>query len=445
MYAQIDFTKQIRPIGKLNGANNGPLHSFTDRTAEYKDMGIDFVRFHETHSVFTKCVEIPFIFPDFDADENDPANYFFGETDAVMTAAYNSGMEIMYRLGMGTEGSKPKLFCVIPKDYAKWARIAEHIIMHYNEGWADGFHYNIEYWEVWNEADIKEYWPGEHSEYVKFYNISANHLKKRFPHIKIGCSGFAWLYPEIKPDPEKEPERAATYDMRYKFFHDFLASIADGSSPMDFFAWHIYAFNSAICAERLRVLNKLLSEFDLLGKVEVINTEWNAITLHKDSKGRWNLAQMVTMKSAIAVVACMIVMQKNNVTKAAYYDADERSRFCGLYDFEKKGNHYYSLKIFNLLRNAETEVESEGDTDTFRVCGATNGKIASVLLTNEDESGNALVKPKGIPSCNYTLTLFDSGHKLEVVRRGRFSGRAISVPMEKNSAAYLEFDLTEEA
>ena len=391
-------------------------------------------------------MEIPFIFPDFDADENDPANYYFDETDAVITAAKAAGIEIMYRLGMGTEGTKPKLFCIVPKDYAKWARIAEHVIMHYNEGWASGFRYNIEYWEIWNEADIKEYWPGEHSEYIKFYNISANHLKSRFPHIKVGCSGFAWLYSEIKPSPEKEPEKAEAYEMRYKFFHDFLASVADGSSPMDFFAWQIYAYSSSSCAERLRVLNSLLSDFDMLGKTEVINTEWNAITLHRDSKGHWDMAQMITMKSATALVACMIVMQKNGVTKAAYYDTDERSRFCGLYDFDNdRMNHYYSLKAFKLLRQAETEVESDGDTDTFRVCGATNGKIASVLLTNEGEKGSASVKPKGIPSCGYTLTAFDEKHRLEVIRRGRFNGRAVSVPMEKNSTAYLEFDLTEEA
>ncbi len=25
--------------------------------------------------------------------------------------------------------------------------------MHYTEGWADGFRYDMEYWEIWNEAD----------------------------------------------------------------------------------------------------------------------------------------------------------------------------------------------------------------------------------------------------------------------------------------------------
>ena len=41
-----------------------------------------------------------------------------------------------------------------PKDFQKWAEICEHIIMHYNEGWANGFHYGIKYFEVWFEPDV---------------------------------------------------------------------------------------------------------------------------------------------------------------------------------------------------------------------------------------------------------------------------------------------------
>ena len=41
-----------------------------------------------------------------------------------------------------------------PKDFRKWAQICEHIIRHYNEGWADGHKWDIRYWEIWNEADL---------------------------------------------------------------------------------------------------------------------------------------------------------------------------------------------------------------------------------------------------------------------------------------------------
>ena len=103
MRFSVDFKKPLRPIGDLCGMNNGPLNLFTDRTAEFRDLGVSFVRFHETHSMNTDCVEIPFIFRDKSKDESKPENYYFGETDAVIKAAYDEGIEIMYRLGMGTE------------------------------------------------------------------------------------------------------------------------------------------------------------------------------------------------------------------------------------------------------------------------------------------------------------------------------------------------------
>ena len=63
----------------------------------------------------------------------------------------------------------------------KWAEICEHIIRHYNEGWADGFYYNIEYWEIWNEPDNSQMWTGTPEEFYELYRVAANHLKSCFP------------------------------------------------------------------------------------------------------------------------------------------------------------------------------------------------------------------------------------------------------------------------
>ena len=138
-----NFARSVGPVGMMHGTNNGPFMHQGDFGPEYDEAGIPFVRFHETHSPTTKCVEVPHIFRDFDADENDEKNYFFAATDKVITEAVRHGITIMYRLGMGTESSRPRLWCDVPKDVRKWARICVNIIRHYNGGWANGFHYNI--------------------------------------------------------------------------------------------------------------------------------------------------------------------------------------------------------------------------------------------------------------------------------------------------------------
>ncbi|HCD80812.1 MAG TPA: hypothetical protein DEQ65_00480, partial [Ruminococcaceae bacterium] len=95
-------------------------------------------------------VDVHRIFKNFNADENDPESYIFAPTDKYLKDITNAGTKVFYRLGASIEhdfkyGTYP------PASFEKWAKICEHIISHYNEGWAEGFNYNIEYWEIWNE------------------------------------------------------------------------------------------------------------------------------------------------------------------------------------------------------------------------------------------------------------------------------------------------------
>ena len=438
-----DFAVPIRKIGELNGANNGPLHTYTDRSAEYRDMGIKFVRFHETHSQEANCVEMPHIFRDFDKDENDPANYYFGATDAVITAAHNEGIEIMYRLGMGTENlSPPRRYLEVPRSFIKWAKIAEHIIAHYNEGWANGFHYNIRYWEIWNEADIVEYWPASRKTYLRFYSIASNYLKKRFPDILIGPSGFANMLDPAHEELAQDPEKATS--SRVAFYRSLFRRAAKGEYPMDFFPWHFYGRTSAKIERYCSQIDQLKKEHGFDERLESINTEWNAISLDRlDGKlGAWDMSQMTQMKSAICAINAMIVMQKHGVTKAAYYNTDEVSWFCGFYYFDGEiRNHYYSMKAFQMLKEAETEVETTGDSDTVRMCAAGNAKKGVVLIGNESKQDEKITLTlKNIGNVPYTLYLFDAENRLKPVRHGFLTGRAVCIHLKGESAAVMVID-----
>ena len=449
---RVDFSKPVRPVGKLNGMNNGPLHTFMDATAEFREMGVDFVRFHETHSPNIKCVEIPYIFRDMDADVNDPASYYFGETDAVMKAAHDEGIEIMYRLGMGTEGTKPWLFMFVPPDYEKWARIAEHIVMHYNEGWADGFHYGIKYWELGNECDLWQYFPGPRDEYTNLYCIMARILKDHDPSLKIGTCGFAWVFsrkpPARKLETEKggyDSERGFTsayeeWEDRVRFFNSFLARVRDEKVPMDFFGWHFYVCDSYQTEERIGVIDDLLKKYGFYGNVEVINTEWNNMHLARDPGGHWDFSQMVTMKCAVGCINSMIVMQKHGVTKAAYYDACPRGNFCGLYDYQHRLlRHAYSMKAVKMLREGETEVRSDGGTSVLRICASWNGKTGAVLLGNEGLTEEVRLDISNLPDTDYEVYLFDETHNLVPVETGVYTGDALRLLVGRDSAAVIRF------
>ena len=78
-----------------------------------------------------------------------------GEAPIIYVAALGSGYvyldagtETFFRLGQTIEHQIKKHGTLPPSDFGKWAQICEHIIMHYNEGWADGYNLGIKYWEI---------------------------------------------------------------------------------------------------------------------------------------------------------------------------------------------------------------------------------------------------------------------------------------------------------
>ena len=59
-----------------------------------------------------------------------------------------------YRLGESIEHTRTKRFVHPPGDMEHWAEICLGTIRHYTEGWANGFDFQIPYWEIWNGLRI---------------------------------------------------------------------------------------------------------------------------------------------------------------------------------------------------------------------------------------------------------------------------------------------------
>lgn len=56
-----------------------------------------------------------------------------------------------YRLGTSIEHSRNKYFTDPPSDAGKWIDVVSNVIRHYTEGKWNGYRYDIEYWEIWND------------------------------------------------------------------------------------------------------------------------------------------------------------------------------------------------------------------------------------------------------------------------------------------------------
>jgi hypothetical protein len=71
---RVDFTQATGGVKPLHGINNSPV-TFGEALPELKDAGIPFVRLHDACGLFggTYFVDVPNIFPNFEADPDDPS------------------------------------------------------------------------------------------------------------------------------------------------------------------------------------------------------------------------------------------------------------------------------------------------------------------------------------------------------------------------------------
>jgi len=408
----IDFNKVTGMIKPMHAVNNPPTVPF-DAYGLYgkmREANIPYVRLHDTGGAFggARYVDVENIFPDFSADEKDPASYDFAFTDALLSSLAKAGLKPFYRLGCTIENNhKLKAYHIFPPaDPHKWARVCERIIMHYNEGWADGYHYGIEYWEIWNEPDnepeITEnpMWRGTQEEFFLLYDITAKHLKERFPRLKIGGYASCGFYAVTAADYSETAGSTPRVEYFLDFFHNFLKYVKANGSPLDFFSWHSYAGVS----ENVKYAAYARENLELYGcgGAEVIFNEWNPGVKNRG-----------TAADASYIAAMMCAMQKTSTDMCMYYDGQINSPYCGLFSGDRQSvfKAYYAFRAFGELYSQKNEAFSETSGGGLYVCAASGDKNLALLAnTNSSEIKTEIVAP-AITGCSAT----DQSHEYEEI------------------------------
>ena len=348
MSVAIHFEKKVKQIKPMHAVNNGPIRNrdvqqTRDNWKSYKEAGIPYARNHDASFISAyggeHIVDVHAIFPDFCADPYDPDSYDFTLTDDYLQDTIDAGTGVFYRLGTKIEHTRKKYGSIVPADFGKWAVICEHIIRHYNEGWASGFHHNIVYWEIWNEPDGKKIngdqpnWSGTPEEYYDLYITAATHLKKCFPELKIGGPAFSWVKGEEDP-----------------WIDGFFRAITRGNQrvPLDFFSWHQYDTGTRGILQSAEIVDNWLKKYGYPDAENILN-EWNYIEGWTD-KFVSSLRAIAGMRGAAFSAAVMIACQNDSpVDMAMYYDASVGTVFNGMFDYlsyePRKG--YYPFLIFS--------------------------------------------------------------------------------------------------
>lgn len=362
MQIRIDFDKKIGNVKPFHAINNAPLLGTDNKLFHYlSDAHVPYSRLHDTGGAYGgfRYVDIENIFRDFNADESDPDSYDFAFTDWLLTELVNAGSEPFFRLGATIENSQHiKAYHIYPpKDCLKWAKICEGIINHYNHGWADGFNYNITYWEIWNEPDnmpkIEDnpMWKGTKEEYFRLYEVASNYLKQKFPYIRIGGYASCGFY-AVDKNFSKIANSSPRTEYFVDFFHEFLQYIssAEHKSPLDFFSWHSYAdskSNSFYC-------DYARSQLDKYGftEAESILNEWNPGIHRRGSE-----------EDACYILEMMLTLHKKKLDMLMYYDGQVHGSYQGLFDPLKLDIFpaYFAVHSFGEIVELGTEVFADGD------------------------------------------------------------------------------------
>ena len=410
---KFDLSKAGMPFKIMNATNGGPWHrrhaddQFRSNFADYKAARIPYSRNHDSavcgiyggpYSHDVNC-----IFPNFDADPNDPASYDFACTDESILVCMDAGTETFFRLGQTIEHQIKKHGTLPPKDFRKWAVICEHIIRHYNEGWADGYRLNIQYWEIWNEPDLdpddapnKRTWGGTKAQFFDLYETAAKHLKHCFPHLKIG--GPALAHNE-------------------QWAEDFLCAMQERNVPIDFFSWHMYCTRPQDMAEKAARIRTLLDTYGYSHTESILN-EWNYVRGWTEDFVN-SLKVIHGVKGAAFMAACMCVSQSAPLDMLMYYDT-RPSVFNGIFDFYtyEKLPGYYVMYWYGQFYALQEEIRAETSVnDVYALCGVDERGKVSALLTYYSDLADADEKTVHVDfgkNSRYEIYRLDYAHNGEI-------------------------------
>lgn len=383
---------KIKPICALNG---GPLLGGAmlpyDFSEEYKDMNIPLVRVagRAGEYGFGQRIDVHCIFPDFSADETLPESYNFSETDKYLLAVRAAGASIFLRLGESAEPYARRRVVIPPADKEKWARVAEHIVMHYNEGWADGYKLGIKYLEIWSSPDSRDGFLGDVTEFLALYSITARHLHERFPRIKIGgysSGGFASL----------NRIGAGEEEVGYVgFMQKFLAYLSsdEGRAPLDFFSWECQATAPEELALHARYARSYLDTAGFKRTKSIISSF--------NMRGKADTPPALTPEYPAELCAALILAQREGLEAVFYSSCEPGTRDSALFTVDDAITHrpyaaYRVMRAVGELYRLGTAIETTGDyRKELYTLGAVGAGGAALLIATGEWSGRLEISLKG--------------------------------------------------
>ncbi len=447
MHANIDWrtSQKTGRIRKLNGGNLGPKLAAEmaggNFRHSYAEMDLAFARMHDAPLDNPNCrlVDISSIFPLFHLDANSPENYCFSHTDDYLRNTIEDGKTpVFYRLGESIDHTINKYFIAPPRDVEKWIDVCSNIIRHYTEGLWNGFHYDIRYWEIWNEPEIKGnkrldpnaknlMWLGTLEEFNAFFGTVVQKLKQRFPHLLFGGPAHCGFNNEIT--------------------EAFLSHCEKKNVPLDFYSYHCYTGDPYGWIQQSPALVREALDRHGYSTTEIHLNEWHYFPgdwhrLRNDStyKNYMYNVEMRGLNAAAFLCTVMALWQDTPLDYGAYYTVSNSP--WGVYEQNSSTPlpAFYGMKAFGEIVRYPIRLSAVSDHPQVTV------------LAGQDEDGNAAMlvsafntqaldcqiqadKPLDREHCS--LLLLDEDHLLSECKKLSFQDGKLRFRTQSNSTVAL--------
>ena len=381
---RIDFSDKcgkVKPVSALNGSPLVLNEYSTDLTELYKNVNTSMVRLADTGKPYglNQYLDIHAIFPDFSLDERFELSYNFAPTDKLILAIANSGASVYLRLGESIDKFAYKPHLHLPRDLDKYARICQHIISHYNEGWANGYKLKIKYVEIWQSPDTEDGFADSEEKYFELYSVVACHLKSRFPKLKVGAYSMGGFRAMNHFDAD-ENERGYL-----EYLERFLSYInnREENVPLDFLSWkceadepeeislHCNYAMSYLSGARRKRTESIISEFSVRTKEDIRR-----------------------MREYPALLgSSFIIAQKSSVSAMFYSTMLENPSKNGIWSTDVFGDihlfsGYYALEAMGRLSRLDTLVRTGEDyRREIYTLAATSESDGAILLCSRYYDG----------------------------------------------------------
>lgn len=391
---QVDAANPQGAFTQVTGANGKPYSGTQNFLSFYNSIGLTSIRTHDYYG----APDWYGIYQNWSANPDSVSSYLFSLSDSLIVPMANTGFNILFRLGSSWRGNNP-LYVNDPPgtirdvngnithaadsaDFLKFANICKHIVMHYNDGWANGYNLNIRRWEIWNEPSLSaQFWSGTARQFRQMFSTVAKVLKQYNPNLIVGGPGQEGM----NTDPQ---------------YIDSLFKYCQGNGTvLDFYSWHTYggrieAVSPYEIVKKAQFFRSKLTQYGY-GSIKMYCDEYNC-----GPSGTFSH----TGKAAAFIASGLTYFTLNGIDESYMYRADQHPM--GLLfsqtmieKIEASSLRAWKVLTTNTIRLSSTGNDTLGFTST--ASKTQDGKTYRILVSNYPSSSRQVnLQVINVPTTN---------------------------------------------